>query len=74
MQLQSNPAAKKLASVPADSSRQDTLSSIANHVSSMTSRIQRLSAINQHVLSALAGEAPEGVSRIDWIARRLNEQ
>lgn len=73
MSLQSNPAAKRLASVPAGSSRQDTLSSIANHVSSVTSRIQRLSAINQHVRAALAGEAPEGVSRIDWIARCLNE-
>ncbi len=73
MSLQPNPAAKRLASAPANSSRQDTLSSIANHVSSMTSRIHRLSAINQRVRTALTGEAPEGVSRIDWIARRLNE-
>ena len=71
---QSNPAAKKLMTTPPNTARQDTLSSISNHVSSLTSRINRLSAINQKVQAALATEAPEGMSRLDWIARRLNEQ
>lgn len=53
--------------------RQDTLSAISNHVSAMTSRIQRLSAAHQWVQRALVTATPLGLSRLDWIVRRLSQ-
>ncbi|OGL73161.1 hypothetical protein A3E39_01485 [Candidatus Uhrbacteria bacterium RIFCSPHIGHO2_12_FULL_60_25] len=53
--------------------RQDTLSAIGTHVSAMTSRIQRLSAAHQWIQRALVTATPQGLSRLDWIARRLSQ-
>ena len=52
----------------------DSLHAIADHLSQLNSQITRLSQAHDHVISALRSEPPPGVSRLDWIARMLNEE
>ncbi len=53
--------------------QRDTLMAISRHVRGLTSRAQRMSASQERVFSILKDEPPQGVSRIDWISRKLNE-
>jgi hypothetical protein len=46
---------------------------ISRHVRKLSSRINRMSASQQRVLNALKDEQPQGVSRIDWISKKLNQ-
>lgn len=52
----------------------DSLRAIADHLSELNSHIARLSQAHDRVISALRSEPPPGVSRLDWIARMLNEE
>lgn len=73
MQPQSNQAARLLSRQP-HVARQDTLKSIGQHLHQTSARINRLSAAQQRVQEALSAPVPDGVSRIDWIAKKLNGQ
>ena len=71
---QSNQAARQLTQRP-QTARQDTLDAISQHLNRTGSRINRLSAAQQRVQDALTCPIPDQtVSRIDWIAKRLNSQ
>ncbi len=69
---QSNQAARQLSQRP-QTARQDTLSSIGQHLHQTGSRINRLSSAQQRVQQALTCPVPEGTSRLDWIAKQLNQ-
>ncbi|MBD3251041.1 hypothetical protein GF380_01015 [Candidatus Uhrbacteria bacterium] len=66
------PPRRPLPSVPR-TAHQDTLMAISRHVRGMTGKINRMSASQQRILAALKDEPPQGVSRLDWIAKKLNE-
>lgn len=74
MTLPLNPPPRRIIAEGPTTAHPDTLRAIANHLVSLNTRINRLSQAHDRVLDALKSEPPPGVSRIDWIARMLNEE
>jgi hypothetical protein len=50
------------------------LIAVSRHVRNSAARIRRMRARQERVLRALNTELPPGVSRVDWVARMLNNQ
>lgn len=65
---------RRTLSRPLPTARQDTVYAISHHLDMMTSRINRMTESQQRILRALQSQAPEGVSRLEWLARQLNGQ
>ncbi len=74
MTLPPNPMPRRVIAEGPTTAHPDTLRAIADHLVTLNARINRLSQAHDRVVDALKSDLPPGVSRIDWIARMLNDE